>query len=363
MTVEAATRAPQSLESTRVEEVMHRGVVSCSLETPLRTVARAMAVRRVHCVVGVGDASEGDTTLWGVVSDRDVLAAAAVGDIDECDAGSCVGTEVATISPESSVRDAARIMNQRGVSHLVVVRPGSDKPLGVVSTLDIAGAVGGVPAQGAPRPAMRVDQLMSAPVVTAAPETSLKDAASLLVERGISGLPVVAEGEVVGILSEADIVAFERGPAGSARERTLTALLGRGVDASRVTKTVAEAMSRPVITVSTWQSAASAASLMTKHGVKRLPVMEKGQLVGIVSRRDLVRAFARSDADIARDVREEVLLRELWLSPEDVGVEVHGGEVSLTGSVDSEITADLLPAVVRKVPGVVSVESSVVVRQ
>jgi len=360
MATKAVTRVP-SLDEMRVEDVMHRGVVSCTLETPLRTVARTMAARRVHCIVGVGDASE-DTTLWGVVSDRDVLAAAAVGDVDQCDAGSCVGTDFSTVTPDSTVRDAAKLMNQHGLSHLVVVRAGSDRPLGVISTLDIAGAVGGVPSAAAPRRATRVDQLMTTPVVTVAPETPLKDAAALLVERGISGMPVVRDGEVVGILSEADIVAVERGPVEPSRARALAAMFG-GVELPDVIgRTVADVMSEPAITVATWQSAASAAALMTKHGVKRLPVVDNGRLVGIVSRRDLVRAFARSDDEIQRDIREEVLSRELWLAPDEVDVEVEEGEVKLTGSVDSEITAGVLVSEVRKVPGVVAVDSTVVVR-
>src|SRR5574337_1074758 len=118
MTTGTATRAPRSLDQVRVEEVMHRGVISCTLETPLRTVARMMAVRGVHCVVGLGDAAAGDTTLWGIVSDLDVVAAAAHDDVDGCEAGSCVSTDVASISPDSTVQEAARLMSTHGVSHL-----------------------------------------------------------------------------------------------------------------------------------------------------------------------------------------------------------------------------------------------------
>ena len=363
MTTKTATRAAQTLEKTTVQHVMHRGVVSCPLETPLRTVAQMMSAHGVHCVVGIGAAAEDDTTLWGVVSDRDVLAAAADGEVDNLDAGSCVETDLVTVAPEVSVREAARIMHLRGLSHLVVVRPGTDKPLGVVSTLDVARVAGGGRVGTYPRGATRVDQLMTAPVVTVTPETSLKNAATLLVERRISGMPVVQDGEVVGVISEADIVSVERGPVESSRARALGALLGSGVDVSHMAKTVGEVMTRPAITASTWQSASSAAALMTKHGIKRLPVVGRGRLVGIVSRRDLVRAFIRPDAEVRRDIREEVLSRNFWLSPGDVDVHVHDGEVKLTGAVDSEITADLLPAEVRKVPGVVSVESTVAVRR
>src|SRR6478736_2672389 len=69
--------AALSLDSARVEDVMHPGVFTCLFETPLAEVARMMAAHQVHCVVGFGDATEGDTRLWGIVSDRDVVAAAA----------------------------------------------------------------------------------------------------------------------------------------------------------------------------------------------------------------------------------------------------------------------------------------------
>src|SRR5574340_1077297 len=189
MTTKTPTRAAQALETTTVQDVMQRGIVSCPLETPLKTVARLMSAHGVHCVVGIGATPEDDTSLWGVVSDRDVLAAVADGEVDGLDAGSCVQTDLVTVAPEVSVREAAKIMHRRGVS-----------------------------------------QLVTAPVVTVTPETPLKEAAALLVERRISGMPVVEEGEIVGVVSEADIVSVERGPVESSRARVLGALLGGGVD-------------------------------------------------------------------------------------------------------------------------------------
>jgi len=101
--------------------------------------------------------------------------------------------------------------------------------------------------------------------------------------------------------------------------------------------------------------------MMTGHGVKRLPVLKGGVLVGIVSRSDLVRAFARSDAEIERDIREDVILRELWMSPKDVTAEVLQGEATLHGTVDTDIEAETLVHQVRRVPGVVSVTSRLTV--
>jgi CBS domain-containing protein len=101
---------------------------------------------------------------------------------------------------------------------------------------------------------------------------------------------------------------------------------------------------------------------MLDHRVHRLPVLKEGKLVGIVTRADLVGAFARSDDEIALDIREDVMLRSFWITPGDVDVVVRQGEVVLTGTVESELLAQLLPEAVQRVPGVVRVQSKLGVR-
>ena len=96
---------------------------------------------------------------------------------------------------------------------------------------------------------------------------------------------------------------------------------------------------------------------MIERGVNRLPVVEDGKLVGIVTRADLVRAFVRSDAEIAREIREDVVVLRLQLDEHSVQVEVDNGEVTLTGIVDSRADTQSLEALVSKVPGVVGVHS------
>lgn len=127
-----------------VSEVMHPGFVGCSFETPLTSVARLMAQHRVHCIVGFGDVSEDDTSVWGVVSDIDVVSALAAGGDRQLTAGEIAATEVVTVTPFDSIRHAAQLMRDHGVSHLLVANPRQDRPLGVLSTLDIAAFLGGV---------------------------------------------------------------------------------------------------------------------------------------------------------------------------------------------------------------------------
>lgn len=135
--------AVHTLDSASVEDVMHPGVLTCFFETPLATVARMMATHQVHCVVGLGDATADDTRVWGLVTDRDVVAAAAT-DHAHRTAGTSAASEAVTIAPHEHLRRAAEVMTERGLSHLLVVEPGSDRPVGVISTLDIARVMGGV---------------------------------------------------------------------------------------------------------------------------------------------------------------------------------------------------------------------------
>ena len=96
---------------------------------------------------------------------------------------------------------------------------------------------------------------------------------------------------------------------------------------------------------------------MSEHGINRLPVLRRDELVGIVTRTDLVRAFVRSDEDIRREIREEVLCETLWLEvPEAVVVQVERGAVRLSGRMETRSEALLLERLVGRVPGVVSVQ-------
>lgn len=206
---------------------------------------------------------------------------------------------------------------------------------------------------------MKIVDVMSREVVTVTPGASLKDAAELLVENGISGLPVVdSEGGVIGVLSEGDLLFKQNG---DVAERGRLARLVDPVAAVGRTKhdahLVGEAMTSPAETIGPNRPVAAAAAKMIELGVNRLPVVADGTLVGIVTRADLVRAFVRSDAEIAAEIRHDIVGRALWLDEKRVRVEVDNGEVTLAGQLDGHGDAELLPVLVAKVPGVTGVTS------
>jgi CBS domain-containing protein len=133
-----------ALEGLRVLDAMHRGVVTCARQTSLVTVAHLMASQRIHCVAVVATMPDQSVKLCGVVSDRDLLAAAVRGSLADRTAAGSAATEVVTVSPEDSLLDAAELMHDQGLTHLVVVVPETTTPIGVLSTLDVAAAVGRV---------------------------------------------------------------------------------------------------------------------------------------------------------------------------------------------------------------------------
>ena len=124
----------------RVGDAMNPGLVRCAPDDSLRSVAALMSDERVHCVVVIDDPSD-KHSLWGIVSDVDLIAAATVRSLDEQRAMGTAIKPAVTIGPHASLAHAARQMTKHGVSHLVVVDPVRDRPLGVISTLDLARAL------------------------------------------------------------------------------------------------------------------------------------------------------------------------------------------------------------------------------
>ena len=122
-------------------DAMHEGIVTIDADATVSEVAAAMASARIHCVVVAGVVQHGasERLAWGVVSDLDLMAALAAGDTS-ARAASLAATATVTVETGEPLPEAARVMAEEQVAHLVVVEPGTDRPMGVVSTLDVARA-------------------------------------------------------------------------------------------------------------------------------------------------------------------------------------------------------------------------------
>lgn len=146
MTPSASARPVEStpLTRARVADVMTAKLITCSPSTPLRGVAALMAAHRVHSVFvfDYGEEDDESPELWGIVSDLD-LVAAAWADVDRQTAGESSVTPLVYVRKDDDLRHAAQLMAESGVSHLAVVDPLTRRPVGVLSTLDIARAVAG----------------------------------------------------------------------------------------------------------------------------------------------------------------------------------------------------------------------------
>ena len=206
---------------------------------------------------------------------------------------------------------------------------------------------------------MKVRDVMTTNVFTVAPDMPLKEVATRMLEYGISGLPVVDdEQNVVGVLSETDILYKET--TAPKRDGLVDWLVHYGEDppaAKLNARTARQAMTTPAVTITPRRSVADAAELMLEVGIDRLPVVDAGELVGIVTRADLVRAFTRGDEEVEREIKEDVLLATLWMNPADVRIHVKDGYVTLEGRVEDEGVAEQILHFAQRVPGVVVVEA------
>jgi hypothetical protein len=131
------------LDQIPVAEAMHAGVVTCPPDAPLLEVAGLMALHRIHCVVVREDVVEQTAggAPWGIVSDLDLAAMAAAGEITGRTAGDSAATRVVMVVPNETLTRAAQLMAEHGTAHVLVVDPVTAQPVGVLSTLDLAQVV------------------------------------------------------------------------------------------------------------------------------------------------------------------------------------------------------------------------------
>lgn len=193
---------------------------------------------------------------------------------------------------------------------------------------------------------MRAGDVMTADVVTVTPETSVRDVARIMLERRISGVPVVENGRLVGLVSEGDLIgraelSSERhpqaaDPKATAEENARAYIKAHGMKA-------ADIMSRDVVTIDEHEPLDRIAALFEARGIKRAPVLRHGKLVGIVSRANLLQGLAAAAAGgVGPDdaaIRAAVVataVREAGVRTSLVDVTVANGVVHLWGNVASE---------------------------
>lgn len=208
---------------------------------------------------------------------------------------------------------------------------------------------------------MKVRDVMTSDVVTVNPSAPFQAIVEVLLEHDISGVPVLNGHDLVGIVTEADLVAREAHQ--GRRRRPLAILAGMFSDEARSEHrsglTADSLMTADPVTVAPADDLRSAAHTMMTARVKRLPVVEDNKLVGIITRQDLLRFYSRTDEEIAADVA--ALLESSHLSPEVTGAVEHG-VVILEGRVKDDAQRDALPSMIESIPGVVSAVNFVSIR-
>ena len=200
-----------------------------------------------------------------------------------------------------------------------------------------------------------VKDVMTTQVAAVGPTASFKEMVVKMRRARASALPVVdGEDRVIGVVSEADMLNKEADL--NTEPGTLSGLLRFGEREKSAGVTAAELMTKPPVTIGPGAPLSEAARLMRDRRVKRLPVIDDtGLLIGIISRADVLRVFARPDADIRREANEEVIAETFMADSPSVAVTVHDGIVTLTGRTDTGQLARGLVMAVRQIDGVVAV--------
>ncbi len=215
---------------------------------------------------------------------------------------------------------------------------------------------------------MQARDVMTTSVATIRQNATVREAAKLMLGRGVSALPVLDQkGQLVGIISEGDLVRRAELGTDQARSWWLRLMSGESAAADYVkthSTRVRDVMTRPVISVTEATPLEKIALLLEKHRIKRVPVIRSGQPVGIVSRADLVRRLAiappakRSSLSDDRSLRRKVLkrLRESGVDDTYVNASVSGGALHLWGGVRSDAERQALRVAAEGVPGLRKVE-------
>jgi CBS-domain-containing membrane protein len=220
---------------------------------------------------------------------------------------------------------------------------------------------------------MKARDVMVFPVITVKPSSSVKEVATTLLERRISAVPVVDDqGKLVGIISEGDLM--HRSEAGTERQRSwwLLGWTGDETLAAEYVKAharkVADVMTRNVITATPETPLHEIAALLERNSIKRVPIVKDGQLVGIVSRANLIQAVAstRKELEIPLSdttIRDKLLAHltsQEWAHTSLLNVTVSGGVVNLWGITNSDAERMAIRVAAESAPGVCDVNDNLV---
>ena len=217
---------------------------------------------------------------------------------------------------------------------------------------------------------MKVRDVMTPAVVTVGPDDSVLAASQLMLQKKISGLPVVdGKGKLVGIVSEGDFLRRSETGTKRMRPRWLEFIVGPGRIAEEYVKLnsrkVADVMSPNVRTVAPDDALAAAVDLMERYRIKRVPVLQGEKLVGIVTRANLLHAMASFIGEVAPSspgdtaIREQLLAeleKQPWAPINMVNVTVRNGVVALSGSITDDRQREAMRVAAENIPGVKKVE-------
>jgi CBS domain-containing protein len=224
---------------------------------------------------------------------------------------------------------------------------------------------------------MRATDIMTRRLITIDPDSSVADAANRMIEHRISGMPVVdPDGQVVGLISEGDLLHRSEMGTDQRQRRSwwLKFISGPTGDADDYIKShsrkVGDVMTKSVVSVGPDASLSDIVRVLERHRIKRVPVLDNGRLVGVVSRANLLQALAASSKEVNepsiddRTLRDRVvaeLASQPWAPDYSENIVVKNGVVHLWGSVSTESQHQALRVAAESVPGVKGVEDHVMV--